>query len=280
MFKRVIREITPPLIYKSLAKFYSRFVGAYRPRWYQIEGGILKGRTIYLDARTNSWQREMVHGTYDRELFEYVKNLDLSDKAVIEVGAHVGFHAMCFAELVGPRGKVYAFEPNRFNRDRISTNLSRSPDLESRIAVYDLAVSDKSGTAGFYFSPDVESGVSSGSKLGDVSPAVSDEVFRKTGFLAQTVRTTSLDELSLLGIEAIPALVKLDIEGAEILALNGAQRILGVDRPILLIEIHSILNMLRATLLLAKCDYSIELIKEESDGRCIIAAKSKMGSLV
>ncbi len=274
MFKRVIREVTPPIIYGLIAKLYYRFAHTYRPRWYRIERGILKGRPIFLDARTSSWQSDMVHGTYDRELFEYARNLDLSGKAVFDVGAHVGFHAMCFAELVGPGGKVYAFEPNSFNRDRMRTILLRSPDLESRIAVYDLAVSDKCGTARFYFNPDVESGASSGSKLGDVYPTVGEEVFRKNEFLPQTVRTTSLDELSLLGVKDIPALVKLDVEGAECLVLSGAQRILRAHRPVLLIEIHSIVNMLRAEMLLATCGYSIELINEEPDGRCIVAAKS------
>jgi FkbM family methyltransferase len=276
MLKGLIRAITPPIIYGLLAKLYYRFAHAYHPRWYQIEGGILEGRSIFLDARTDSWQRQMVQGTYDRELFEYAKDLDLSGKAIFEVGAHFGFHAMCFAELVGPDGRVYAFEPNNFNRDRMRTILSRNPDLDARIALHDLAVSDKSGTARFYFSQDVETGVSSGSKLGDVYPKLGDEAFRDSGFIPQTVRTITLDELSLLGIKDIPALVKLDVEGAECLVLSGAQRMLREHRPILLIEIHSILNMLRAGLLLTRCDYSMELIKEEPDGRCIIAARSTL----
>jgi FkbM family methyltransferase len=222
----------------------------------------------------------MVQGIYDRELFDYASKLDLSGKVVFEVGAHVGFHAMCFADLVGPRGKVYAFEPHSFNRDRMKTNLSKSPDLESRVVVCDVAVSDKEGTTRFYFNPDVESGASSGSKLGDVYPSISEEVFRKSEFFPQNVRTISLDDLSLIGVRDIPALVKLDVEGAEIMAINGAQRTLREHRPVLLIEVHSMVNMMRAVTLLARCGYSIELLKEERDGRCIVAAKSAAATLV
>ena len=42
---------------------------------------------------------------------------------VVEVGSNVGSHTLCLARLVGPRGVVYAFEPQRLLFQQLCANL-------------------------------------------------------------------------------------------------------------------------------------------------------------
>jgi hypothetical protein len=68
--------------------------------------------------------------------------------------------------------------------------------------------------------------------------------------------------------------LKIDVEGSEHLVLKGAINVLKNFRPILLIEIHSIYCMLKVFEFLNLLNYKVDLLKEEIDGRCFIAAVS------
>lgn len=266
----MIREATPPILYQLLRRAFKRSVTCYRPEWHRIDAGLLKGREIYLDDRRDSWQHAMLNGTYDAELFECAAKLNLQGRHVIEVGAHIGYHSMSFANLVGPEGKVFAFEPNPFNVERMRQILGRNSDLAGRISLLAIALSDHSGEAEFFVSPMVDSGMSSGSMLGSVHPSVTPQQFRSAGFNRITVRTATLDNLLALGIDAAPRAIKIDVEGAESSVLRGGINILRRHRPHLLIEVHAIKSMFEVCQNVAALDYVVTILKEEADGRCIV----------
>lgn len=273
MVKNLVRDLTPPVIYRLLRSVLKQ--DAYQPQWHQITAGTLRGRFIYVDPSRESWQRAMVDGLYDRELFESLSMHDLNGRVVFDIGAHIGFHSMYFAELVGEDGRVYAFEPNMFNLKRLQANVERNVSLGERIIVRDIAISNHMGRESFYVSDNVDSGMSSGSMLGETHAELSSREFQSMGFQSTEVDTFPLDELCRTGITDAPYMIKIDVEGAEVLVLEGARRLLTAHHPILLIEVHTIRRMLELCHLLGSLDYDIALLKEETDGRCIVKAVSK-----
>ena len=66
----------------------------------------------------------------------------------------------------------------------------------------------------------------------------------------------------------------MDIEGAEFLALSGAMELIDRKHPILMIEIHDIINMYNIQNFLLSKNYRIELLDKEnaSPSRCFIVA--------
>lgn len=147
---------------------------------------------------------------------------------------------LMFAALVGPRGKIMAFEPNPANRNRLEMHVARNPSLASRIKVWPLALSEQKGTAVFRSSDLVETGQSSGSHLASALPPEKEVVYAE--FKMVQVETTSIDALIASGEVPVPVMMKIDVEGAEHVVLQGGRNFFQAHRPFLLIEVHHILQ--------------------------------------
>jgi FkbM family methyltransferase len=274
MLKKIAKEIMPPFVHTTLRRILYGNKGRYRPAWHTINSGNLQGRQIFIDPKDGLWQKEMIEGRYDRFMFDYLSAMNLAGKTVFDIGAHVGYHAMHFASLVGDKGSVYAFEPNHFNRVRLSINLEQNPDLAKRIRIFDVALSDQDGQEEFYFCRDVDGGTSAGSFISRAHTFYPKSEQYMGSFEKATVNTTSLDNVSsCLGADIVPHVIKIDVEGAESSVLLGGKKMLDKHQPLILIEIHSIYNMLKAYEILQAARYKVILLKEEIDGRCFIAAE-------
>lgn len=275
--------ITPPLFLIGARKIKNLIRKALKlkpvfpgPSWQIVQAGPLKGKKLFL-YENGAWQKEMISGDYDSFFFNYLNRLDLRGKTVLDVGAHIGYHALAFAELTGERGKVYAFEPNIFNLERLKMILAENPELAERINTFDFALADKNGEQEFVFSYKIEQGASSGGFLEAAHTARAKEVYeKKMGFKRLPVKTKTLDSLYASGeLTDAPALIKIDVEGAETLVLNGARAAISRHKPVLLMEIHSIYNMLTVIEITTELNYGLELLKEEADGRCFIVARPR-----
>jgi len=77
---------------------------------------------------------------------------------------------------------------------------------------------------------------------------------------------------STMHIDDIPFLIKIDVEGAEHLVLEGGKKFIKQYKPIILLEIHSIFNMMKCYEFFSDLNYKLELLQQEPDGRCFIAA--------
>ena len=142
-----------------------------------------------------------------------------------DLGANLGYTSLHFADLVGPQGKVFAFEPDPELADR----LDRVRDLNSlpQLIVRREAVSHECGQAHFIVGEESYLG-----RLADSSKvSTSDHLI--------TVNTTSVDRIVI--DESIPrvALVKIDVEGGELDVLRGMTETLRRYKPTLLVEFHS-----------------------------------------
>lgn len=141
----------------------------------------------------------------------------------VDGGANDGFHAFPLAELVGPSGRVLAFEPIPWRAETLA-RVARERGLP-QLQVFARALADRDGTASFHWvrNADGYSGLHPRAHY-PVAPDV--EVL--------TVPTATLDGL-IDGGEPW-RFCKLDLEGGEFRALRGAARAIERHRPVLVFE--------------------------------------------
>jgi len=155
-------------------------------------------------------------GFYEYEKQQWVSREVRADSVFWDIGANVGFYSLLASKLVGS-GKVFAFEPAPRNLSYLRKHLALN--RVTNVEVLTMAVSDRNGTSSF----EIE----------------------ETGFMGHlsgegsiTVPTATLDSLVDEGTVLPPDYVKMDIEGAELLALRGASRTFQRFRPVLFLATH------------------------------------------
>lgn len=245
------------------------------PHWVQVGSGPLEGGWLFLDRDSPAyWGHEMAEGRFDGFVYDEVERLGGAEGATFwDVGAHIGYHSFCFAALAGPNGRVFAFEPNPYNTERFRLHLERNPALAGRIKLQSLALSNADGDAAFEFSPVIDDGTSTGSHLSEAS--LPSEPSAYADFRRTTVKTARAD--TLLETRSIPAptIMKIDVEGAEQLVLEGATGLLTTARPLLFVEIHNISQMFYVQRILLSVGYEMGILDAEhaSLSRCFTVAR-------
>jgi FkbM family methyltransferase len=210
----------------------------YAPEWTRIESGPLEGREMMLDTAASASWRQMANGQFESFLHEKLKELrNWSGLCVWDVGAHFGYHTLCLAQLVGADGRVAAFEPNPALAERLNRNAARNPELTAAIEIEPVAVSDSNGRAEMVCTKKVDGNASWG-HLAEVAPPMPVEQY--ADFEKSIVNVVSLDAWHSRTVGAPPALIKIDVEGAELNVLQGARDTIAAHRPQLAIEIHTL----------------------------------------
>ena len=190
----------------------------------EIAAGDLRGYKILLNLKA---EKSRWLGTYEPELAEAVRELVKPGMIVYDVGANIGYVSMLLAHAARPDGQVFAFEALPANIERIRANVALN-NLESRVHLIPQAVADRSGELTFYVHESVGMGKIAGS-AGRPEDQYQAEI---------KVQTLSLDEFAYQQGNPAPDVVKIDIEGGEVLALPGMKRILAEHHPLLLLELH------------------------------------------
>jgi FkbM family methyltransferase len=130
---------------------------------------------------------------------------------------------------VGESGRVISFEPLPDNVERLLANLALN-HLEQRVLVEAAAVVDHSRKVEFLIGPSGGMGKARGSTGRQNIP------YSKT----LEVPGLSLDEFVYQLGHPEPQIIKMDIEGGEVLALAGMGRLLKEARPLILLEMHGV----------------------------------------
>ncbi|MGB7600544.1 MAG: FkbM family methyltransferase [Candidatus Sulfotelmatobacter sp.] len=178
-----------------------------------IFGGRLRGkRWIVGSAIHRCWL-----GFYEFEKQRLISSMVKPGTVFYDVGANVGFYSLLASELEGPQGKVFAFEPLPRNVAYLRRHLELN--RVSNVEILELALGEQTGMASFTPEP---SGF-----MGRLSDA---------GCLP--VAVARLDDLLEQGRLVPPHSIKMDIEGAELLALRGAIGCIQQHRPLIFLATH------------------------------------------
>jgi len=165
---------------------------------------------------------DMAVGRYEAGTTRLVSQIVKPGMVVVDIGAHVGYFTLLAARLAGPAGKIYAFEPEPANHALLKENVQRNG--YTNVEVVNKAVSDQTGSTVLFISS-MDTGSNS---LYQGRSSDGDQV---------TVEMIEFDSFHADNGNPHIDLMKVDIEGAEIKAIQGMEKLLGnQDRPDLIIE--------------------------------------------
>lgn len=155
------------------------------------------------DRFTPTW------GWWEPGTVELMRRSVRPGQVVFDVGAHVGYYTTLLADLVGPTGRVHAFEPHPGNFQALQHNTREL----ANVTITNSAIADSASSRRLHFS----------SNTGRHSLFSTE--FNDAGRVAE-VATTTLDTYwEDIGRPDV-ALIKVDVEGAEPLVISGARRLL------------------------------------------------------
>lgn len=167
-------------------------------------------------------------GMFERSTATALSKLTEPSSLVLDVGANIGAHTLRLARLVGPKGRVMAFEPTDFAFRKLQRNLDLNPWLASRVEAFHcfLAASDSaSAPKAIYSSWPLVVGTGLHAKhLG-------------REMQTEAAQARSLDSVLNEYADRKVQLVKLDVDGFECDVLRGATSLLREARPIFVMEL-------------------------------------------
>jgi FkbM family methyltransferase len=190
----------------------------------KVAGGALAGTELLLDLQS---EKDYWLGTYEADLQAALWDFTRPGMVAYDAGANIGYISLLFARRVGPRGRVFAFEALPGNLGRLETNI-RLNDWAGRITIVPQALADGVGLRRFLVGPSGGMGKlegSAGRQQVDYPASIE-------------VQGTSLDDFIYGAGNPAPDVVKMDIEGGEVLALAGMRRTLELARPAVFLELH------------------------------------------
>jgi FkbM family methyltransferase len=193
-------------------------------------------------ARGMLWRRDACNscfwlGTYERPKCEALIREMRPTDVFYDIGANSGYYSLIAATRCR---KVIAFEPFPRNIARFRANVKLNK--LGNVSLVDSALSDRVETMKFAEGRDTESG--------RLSTSGSFEV-----------KVTSIDTFTC---EAPPPdIIKMDIEGGELLALAGSEKTLQRYRPLVFLATHGEAIHLRCVEMLKSLDYEITLLQHD-----------------
>jgi FkbM family methyltransferase len=150
---------------------------------------------------------------------------------VLDIGAHVGFFALGAAKRVGAAGHVHVFEPTPETLKILEAHVALN-HWNDRVTVFPGVVADKNGEMTFYSHGTSMAASLSRENTVDLNPE------RPQHAKALSVPAVTLD--SYCSERRIrPDVIKIDVEGAELLVLQGGRETLTTHDVTIFCEVHT-----------------------------------------
>jgi len=179
---------------------------------------------IKVKVRSSYFWKRLESGQWEPNCIKHVSNITREGQVIFDVGAWIGPYTLLFSKLVQATGRVYAFDcdPKQFDilRDNIEKNRLTNVHIEK------ICISNCVGQAKFYV-------------FGESLSSIVEHKQRKK-VKEIMVEITTIDKYcEENGI--FPDGLKIDVEGAEGLVIEGCQKTIKKHSPWILLEFHSML---------------------------------------
>ena len=154
---------------------------------------------------------------------EYLKYLSPGNH-VLDVGSNIGYYVLLAADKVGTSGRIVGCEPALGVFEILQQNVGRSGC--QNIEVFPWAIGAKSGSLDFY-----ESEIPNWGSLFHNDSLMQTHI--------TTVPAKTVDEIVRNASNFHPDALRMDVEGAELMVLEGAREVLREYKPCLFVEFHN-----------------------------------------
>lgn len=164
------------------------------------------------------------HGEYEPEITQLLLEQLSGIGTFIDIGANIGWFSLHVAHN-HPGMNIHAFEPGSFAHSNISKNISRNR-FNQKIKLNQLVMSDRCGS-------EIFSTQQLGHPLNHIIRSNNGSSLK-----GEEIDATTLDRYITRNEIKSVEFIKCDVEGAEILVLKGAEKLLKRDQPKLLLEVN------------------------------------------
>ena len=190
-------------------------------------------------------------------------------EVVYDIGANIGLYTRFAIDKFGA-SKVVAFEPMSSNRNQLLKNVGLS-DFEDRVTVLPFALSNEDGYAKLQVD-DVQGQTAALDQVTGGSPAegrLSMGLSPKT----ESVETRLLDSVVYEDGLPKPDIIKIDVEGAEKMVLEGAIKTIKCRSPDIILESHGKVEAKKTVSFLLREGYKLS-------GKMSERFKKKTGNII
>lgn len=199
-------------------------------------GEIVKGDILFqarefdgvfsIDPRSHLLQRFLRDGFYEPKVTQFFLTNIQPQADVLDVGANIGFFTIAGAKRL-TTGRILAAEPTGATFNRLTENVTRN-GVTDRVILFHGMIGSSKGQGQIHFVPGME----------EYSSMKAPEHFavRDKEISTESVSMERVDDL-VERYNLRPALLKVDVEGAEFSVFQGALRTIAVHRPVVISEI-------------------------------------------
>jgi len=210
--------------------------------WASIEAGPAAGLRLELNPRTG---QSYVRGEAEAQIQKVLAERLRPGMVFYDLGANIGLFTLLAARLVGAKGRVISFEPDGEVASRLRRNIERN--RFANVTVIEAGVWSKSGYVDFVPADSSSPDHGLGRFVGGTNGA--------TGTPKQCL---AMDDL--IGSAPPPDAIKCDVEGAEVQAFRGAEKLLRTHYPWIICEMHSESNEQASRELFTRFGYAVETL--------------------
>jgi FkbM family methyltransferase len=183
------------------------------------------GGTMKVDTGDTIGCVVAVSGVWEPNITAFLRGVLTRGDVFVDVGAHIGYHTLLAAGLVGEHGRVYAFEPSPERHADLAANLARN--ATSNVTAFELAGGGRESVGTLFLAPRTNTSAST-----MVARAARDA---SAGRERREVRVVPVQDCIAGEDLGRVRVVKVDVEGFEIEVLRGLDRILGGHSPLALV---------------------------------------------
>lgn len=212
MFVKIIRKLAKPFIGTHIGRFWPVKIG-YRTLLYFLNPVEVHDQKMFINPKDDALGL-LVDVDFENHITQLLEKTIKAGDTVLDIGAHIGYHTLTMANLVGPRGKVYAFEPDPVNFSLLKKNIEVNGYQNA--VLWQKAVSNKNGQEKLY--------------IGKKSNALNRIYNSRHGQSSINIESVRLDDFIYGRVD----LMKIDINGGEGIAFEGMQSILRRTSKIIL----------------------------------------------
>jgi FkbM family methyltransferase len=205
-------------------------------RWLELRHGrrgvpwSLHGEPFRIDPRV----RHLLPSSAEPGLFAYLRRTVGPGDVVVEGGGYLGAYAIVAARWAGPNGRVVTFEPSPSTAAIARAHFELNPE-GSRITLIEAAIGDRAGSVRLALHDEpYRNQIAHGE-----AKASSDDEAEASYRSVEMVPVTTID--AVCGeLKIQPTLIRMDVQGAELAALEGARETIRAGRGTLriVVEMH------------------------------------------